>query len=761
MTGTASGNLSIMPKLTFFRIVMGLGLLALPLAFGGLARSPWLILPLSIVFAIAYGVGKGKQWRAYIRMAGAAGIVKGLALTLLIQLILVSLFFFVAYGIVSIFVPRPFAQAITIPEMAILAAAAVLSIAGATMSGAAETLPETTVENEPAHDDVDDEGDLVMSNGAITLENFFAGRHFSVPDHMEKALARWNDGGGAKVERVPVVASEAMIRKAEERLDVTLPQTLRGLYLRRDGGALPSYWVPATADPGTDFDDWIDAFAYDYNDLRPLKDLHFLIDDYMENFDPDYDDEADKEGWFPGADRLVVLTRRYGVATLLDYRQGAAEPGVLLIDLDQGGDAPLRKSYDTFDAFFSDLRMEGADRQSGGRASSDRRDRSRLADRGYDGRHPQQFWADDNANAVRGVSDEEWQTAEARLGVRLPAAFRSLYAVLDGGRAGYPFHPRLGVDERGEPRSPFPGRYSEGALLPLLTWVSLAELSERLSFPEATPYAQLHESPERLIVVSASFDSALMLDYRGRDEPLVLHCPDLTRSETCVDLAAADVFLEALRQRANPLSNDSLPIADRRLTPRVAAMGTFWMPGAKAVGATDDTLAEVAERFGAEMPHGFVPLLKAHNGGRVRFRFAPPLAGSRNPLTGPQPDRRNPEWVDVFPGGIWPVEDWIGFSEFRRRHDVARDQDPREDLMPEMRSEPDVEERLIVIGADAPAAITLLDLSTGSFRKSTGLSRADYSSETDQYRLAVAPTTIHHCTHGAFMSLRARMDEIE
>lgn len=76
-----------------------------------------------------------KQWRAFVRMVGAAGIVKGLALTLLIQLILVSLFFFVTYEVVSIFTPRPFAQDVTMPEMAILAAAAVLSVIGtATLS---------------------------------------------------------------------------------------------------------------------------------------------------------------------------------------------------------------------------------------------------------------------------------------------------------------------------------------------------------------------------------------------------------------------------------------------------------------------------------------------------------------------------------------------------------------------------------------------------------------------------------------------------
>ena len=92
---------------------------------------------------------------------------------------------------------------------------------------------------------------------------------------MEKALARWSEGAGVTVERVPVAASEAMIRETEERLGITLPQTLRNLYLRRDDGALPTYWVPAIADPGTDFDDRIDAFAHDYDDLRPLKDPAF------------------------------------------------------------------------------------------------------------------------------------------------------------------------------------------------------------------------------------------------------------------------------------------------------------------------------------------------------------------------------------------------------------------------------------------------------------------------------------------------------
>lgn len=769
MIGTGSGDLSIVPKLTFLRIVIGLGLLALPLSFGGLARSPRLILPLSVVFAIAYVAGKGKGWRAYVRMAAPAGIVKGLALTLVIQLILVSLFFFVAYGVVSIFAPRPFARAVTMPEMTILAAA-VLFLAGAARLSATEGQPEhsaaeellkTMAVDDDDDEDNDDEADLVMSDEAVTVDNFFAGSHFSVPDHMEDALTRWSEGKGAKVERVPVAASEAMIREAEERLGVTLPQTLRSLYLRRDGGSLPAYWVPGTDDPGTDYDDWVDAFAIDHEGLRPLKALHFLIDDYMVDFDPDDDDESDKDSWFPDADRLVILTRLYGVATLLDYRRSSTEPGVLLVDLEQDRDSQVRKVYDTFDAFFSDLRLEDEDRMAGGYTASERRARSRLAKRGYEPDRPQQFWAGSNANSSRGVSDEEWQAAEARLGVRLPDPFRRLYAVLDGGRPGYPFLARLGTDERGEPRSPFAGRYAVGTLLPLSAWVSLAELSGRLSFPEATPYAQLHESPERLIVISASFDAALMLDYRGAGEPSVLYCPDLMRPETCVDLGPVDAFLGALRQRANPGPDDGLPVADPSLSPRIATSDTFWMPDTAAAGVTDETLAQFAERFGAEVPPDFASLLKKQNGGKVRFRYAPPTDESRDPMGGLRSDPHNLEWIDIFPGGIWPVEDWIGFSGFRRKHGRAADQDPRYDLMPEMRSEIDVTERLIVIGADGPAAITLLDLSQGAFKKSMVLSRADHVAETDRYRLAVVPMTTRKSRDGVFPALRARMDEIE
>ena len=75
------------------------------------------------------------------------------------------------------------------------------------------------------------------------------------------------------------------------------------------------------------------------------------------------------------------------------------------------------------------------------------------------------------------------------------------------------------------------------------------------------------------------------------------------RSGRCIPQGAAPAR-ESLFER-------SLPIADRRLAPRVATVETFWMPDATAAGATDEALAAVAERFGAEMPQGFVPLLKA------------------------------------------------------------------------------------------------------------------------------------------------------
>lgn len=184
------------------------------------------------------------------------------------------------------------------------------------------------------------------------------------------------------------------------------------------------------------------------------------------------------------------------------------------------------------------------------------------------------------------------------------------------------------------------------------------------------------------------------------------------------------------------------------------------MAGADGHGATDQALAGFARRVGAEVPEAFVPFLKARNGGAVRFRFAPPLVATRHPMADPQAHRRSPDWVDVFPGGVWPVEDWIDFAEFRRRHAVSLDQDPRDDLMPDMGTDAKVVERLLVIGADGHGAITLLDLSTDSYRKNAALSRADYVPATDRYRLMVAPAIIQHYHQGAFLTLRARMDDL-
>lgn len=94
------------------------------------------------------------------------------------------------------------------------------------------------------------DGDLALSEVPVTVPTFFRGRHFSVSDHMEKALAGPVPQDGEKIARAPVAATDAMIAETESRLGVTLPDTLRSLYRLSDGGSLPSYWVPATADPG-------------------------------------------------------------------------------------------------------------------------------------------------------------------------------------------------------------------------------------------------------------------------------------------------------------------------------------------------------------------------------------------------------------------------------------------------------------------------------------------------------------------------------
>ena len=414
------------------RLIIGAGHIILPFLFGLLASSPWIILPMGVVFAIGYIGGKWHQWSKHIQSTAPLKLCLDIALTWIVQLIVVSLFFFLGLGIGRLFGLGPIAENITSLDLTILSGFAVLSFTallfiikgegGNPYGNILSELSKYDTDNQTKDHDVDE---LIMSDKKITIENFFRSRHFSVADHSNKALTQWPAEDGKKVIREPVAATETMIAETEQRLGFKLPETLRKLYKIRNGGSLPTYFVPAKENPESTYDDWIDAFN-GYNDLKPLNQLFVLITNYEEHFDPEYDDEADKEDWYPGADKLVVLAQMYGSTTLLDYNNNQEEPGILLLDLDNSPEERIRKSYKNFDTFFADLRIEKDED-----TEDTDNDYDRLSPDGFDLSNPQQFWANSTANSSNAVSDEEWIEQENRLGFRLPKALKPLYAELE------------------------------------------------------------------------------------------------------------------------------------------------------------------------------------------------------------------------------------------------------------------------------------------------------------------------------------------
>ena len=80
------------------RIIMGVGVVLLGLTAGFLKRSPWIILPLGVAFTVLFILGKLRHWRIGYQQEGLKGLAAALPQTILVQLILVGLLYFVGLG---------------------------------------------------------------------------------------------------------------------------------------------------------------------------------------------------------------------------------------------------------------------------------------------------------------------------------------------------------------------------------------------------------------------------------------------------------------------------------------------------------------------------------------------------------------------------------------------------------------------------------------------------------------------------------------
>lgn len=349
---------------------------------------------------------------------------------------------------------------------------------------------------------MDDTPDLLIDPDPITADTLFSGHPRS--ETTREALAFRGD----RVEKAPCAADEGAIVAAETGLGVRLPETLRRIYAMRNGGYVGHLVAPRVATPRPVFDDWRGAFAPDYSSLRPVERLETVANSYE-------DVDIEPEDMPADAARLVILQARYGDMTLLDYTSSDRDPAVLLVDYDSGDD-PVDMRFADFDTFLAALR------RNRGRADQIYPLGRPLAETPEE-TWPTFFWDTEAANVYRNIA--EWHkggqlpsqqadgamlaATEQRLRIHLPWALRMLLAAQNGGGAA------AGWLATGATR-----RRVIGQVAPVDVWVSFAELSGRVVFPPAErSWAEGIEAADRLIVIDAVDDSALLLDYRNKEQP--------------------------------------------------------------------------------------------------------------------------------------------------------------------------------------------------------------------------------------------------
>lgn len=189
---------------------------------------------------------------------------------------------------------------------------------------------------------------IVLEPQPPTLENFFYARHYS---HKHAPVPTADDLAAA-------------IAQAERRLDIRLPEPMRQLYLRQDGGhtefehfAMQPGAAYALADHDALFAQWEQPFPG--HALNPLQRL-CTIGELSDGISFGAGDENPWRENVPEVDRLVVVNGHGSdIFLCLDYRGGAAQPRIVRLD-DTKWDATLKCVFECSDfaTLFAGLRRE-------------------------------------------------------------------------------------------------------------------------------------------------------------------------------------------------------------------------------------------------------------------------------------------------------------------------------------------------------------------------------------------------------------------
>ncbi|WP_115560141.1 SMI1/KNR4 family protein [Xanthomonas arboricola] len=342
--------------------------------------------------------------------------------------------------------------------------------------------------------------------------------------------------------RVP--ASEAAIAAAQARLEVHLPTWLRTLYARYDGGAVQMARGQSLDEP----DNWLTA-EWLIPRARLLGSAE-LFSFAQVRAREDYRDDA-FAGLAAGGDdrRLIVLAadhRSPSRALCLDYSVPGAEP--TLVYVDAGGNRRLIV-FENVDALLSQL----VDVVYWSPALQAKHDENELVHWQPQPPALRTFWSGPGHwNDTAAAADADaLATAEARLGVRLPALFKRLYSVQDGGDTGWCWVPRTRFASAHyvDWECVLVDRY----LSPLAQIGSVLDLAAAFEDPgDFSAVACLHAGLDQVLVLSChNVDCLLCLDYRARGpqcEPEVVYFEKWEGLAPTWRAPSFDAFFSVLRQ---------------------------------------------------------------------------------------------------------------------------------------------------------------------------------------------------------------------